>query len=159
MPLHLLRHSPFDCFLRYLGDDEVNNRYLTIFTLLMPATVVAIPFVDAVLLRLGFYGGFQSINVLSLAYNIVKLSSHSLNVQVLGFVFFSFKQSFLFGVTFSYIPKLFAQGVVVAVEKLDGNFFIPNLVLTLLVLPCIGAALGIRHTIHQENMTKEGELG
>jgi hypothetical protein len=60
-------------FLAYLGDDEQDNKYLTIFTLLMPASIVGLPFVDAAITRYGFAGGLQGINVLALAYNVIKV--------------------------------------------------------------------------------------
>jgi hypothetical protein len=69
-------------FLAYLGDDELDNRYLTIFTLLLPASIVSVPFVDAVVIRYGFTGGFQSVNALALGYSIVRLATTNLNVQI-----------------------------------------------------------------------------
>lgn len=42
-----------------------------------------------------------------------------------------------------------------AVEKLNGNFFIPNLVFTILILPCIAAAWGLGRAIRKENQTKQ----
>jgi hypothetical protein len=69
-------------FLAYLGDDELDNRYLTIFTLLLPASIVSVPFVDAIVIRYGFIGGFQSVNALALGYSIVRLATTNLNVQI-----------------------------------------------------------------------------
>jgi hypothetical protein len=60
-------------FLAYLGDDEQDNKYLTIFTLLMPVSIVGLPFVDAAITHYGFVGGLQGINLLGLAYNIIKV--------------------------------------------------------------------------------------
>jgi hypothetical protein len=150
-------------FLAYLGDDELNNRYLTIFTLLLPASLLALPFVDVIIIRLGFHGGFQCINVLALAYNLIRTTSDNLHVQIIGFIFFSFFRCFLFGVTFSFLPTMFASNVNgkatgllymitgltaflnipfvnLAVQTYDGDFFIPNLIYTILVVPCMVAA-------------------
>ena len=69
-------------YLAYLGDDELDNRYLTIFTLLLPASIVSVPLVDVIVLRLGFAGGFQSINALALGYSIIRVASTNLNVQI-----------------------------------------------------------------------------
>lgn len=69
-------------FLAYLGDDELDNRYLTIFTLLLPASIVSVPLVDAIVIHYGFAGGFQSINALALGYSIVRLATTNLNVQI-----------------------------------------------------------------------------
>jgi hypothetical protein len=69
-------------FLAYLGDDELNNRYLTIFTLLLPASIVSVPLVDVIVLRFGFVGGFQSVNALALGYSIVRIATASLDVQI-----------------------------------------------------------------------------
>jgi hypothetical protein len=60
-------------FLASLGDDDAGNKYLTIFTLLMPASVVGLPFVDAVVTYFGFIGGLQVVNLLGLAYTIIKV--------------------------------------------------------------------------------------
>jgi len=150
-------------FLAYLGDDEYNNRYLTIFTLLTPASLLGVPLVDLVVQRYGFVGGFQTVNALSLAYNLVRVASDNLNVQILGFVFFSFYRCFLFGVSISFVPTVVSAnmngkavgllyaltGVTcflniplarVTIIQLDGNFLIPNLVYTVLILPCVVAA-------------------
>jgi hypothetical protein len=94
-----------------------------------------------------------------------QVSSDSLKVQVVGFVFFSFYRCFLFAVTMSILPTFLDQKVVgkatgflyffggitsflnigmkdLAVKHLDGDFFVPNLVYTIMVLPCIAAAWG-----------------
>jgi hypothetical protein len=42
-----------------------------------------------------------------------------------------------------------------AVQKLNGNFFVPNLVFTILILPCIAAAWGLGRCIQRENTTKQ----
>lgn len=42
-----------------------------------------------------------------------------------------------------------------AVEELDGNFFIPNLVFTLMIIPCIIATWGLSRCIRKENETKQ----
>ena len=69
-------------FLAYLGDDELDNRYLTIFTLLLPASVVAVPLVDWVVLRFGFEGGFHATNLLALGYSIIRVATTNLDVQI-----------------------------------------------------------------------------
>lgn len=102
-------------FLATLGDDEVDNKYLTIFTLLFPASLAALPCTDFIYSKYGFHGGelssgrslrlsvqsdvslspfsfaaFQAINALALGYSLVRLLSDDLNVQILGFLLFSF---------------------------------------------------------------------
>jgi hypothetical protein len=194
-------------FLAYLGDDDLDNKYLTIFALLMPASIFGLPFVDAALTNYGFVGGLQAINLLAFAYNAIKVrrtvvmgcvaevlctgrshiyilsqvSSDSLNVQVAGFVLFSFFRCFLFSVTFSMLPAFLDQKVIgkatgflyffggiisflnipmkdLAVEHLDGDFFAPNLVYTILVLPCIAAAWGIGQTMKREKAAKDARI-
>jgi MFS family permease len=165
-------------FLASLGDDELNNKYLTIFTVMMPASLVALPFIDAVLLRFGMSGGFQAVNLLGLGYNLVRTFSDNLNVQVLGFILFSFFRCFLFGVTFSFLPSLVSPellgkvcsmlymvaGIVsvlniplanIAIETFDGDFFIPNLVYTCLLIPCALATWGIGRGIRREERAKK----
>ena len=172
-------------FLASLGDDELNNKYLTIFTIMMPASLVALPFIDTVLLRFGMSGGFQAANLLALGCNLVRAFSDNLNVQVLGFILFSFFRCFLFGVTFSFLPTLVSpellgkvcsmlylfSGIVsvlnvplakIAIETFDGDFFIPNVIYTCLLIPCVlatwGISRGIRREEHAKKLTKHARL-
>lgn len=161
-------------FLSYLGDDETNNKYLTIFTLMTPVSILGLPFMDLILNHYGYHAGFQSINILSLAHGIIVTSSSNLNVQILGFLMFSFFRCFLFTVSLSFVPTFLRQSVVGrgsgimtfcfgllsfvniglsnwAVNGLGGNFFWPNLILTLAVLPCILLAWLMGQCIQQEN--------
>lgn len=149
-------------FLAELGDDDHGNRYLSIYTFLHPVSLLGLPLVDYVIGRWGFQGGFQMINFLGLGYTVVKVVSSNLNVQILGFVLFSFYRCFLFSISFSFLPVFLsvnvvgtASGVIFfvvailsvaniplaswAVEGL-GSFFLPNLIWTCLVIPCIFAA-------------------
>jgi hypothetical protein len=45
-----------------------------------------------------------------------------------------------------------------AVKHLDGDFFIPNLIYTILVVPCIVAAWGIGQAIKREDAAKEVKI-
>ena len=135
---------------------------LRIYTILNPVSLLGLPFVDYVVERYGYHGGFQVINLLAFGYNLVKVTSTDLNVQIIGFVLFSFYRCFLFSVTFSFLPTFLsfnvvgkATGIIFfivailsvlniplaawAVEGLD-SFFLPNLIWTILVLPCIYSA-------------------
>lgn len=164
-------------FLAYLGDDEVDNKYLTIFTLLGPASLLAIPCTDAITSKYGFHGGLQGINVLALGYTLVRLLSDDLNVQILGFILFSFFRSFLFGVTFSILPVLLSADVVgkatgllyalagvtayinvplskFALEQQNGDFFIPNLMYAILIAPCVVAAWWLGKAIEKEDIIR-----
>ena len=67
------------------SDDETGNLYLSLFVLMTPVSLLGLPFVDFILNRYGFHAGLQSINVLALSYSVVKVSSDSLNIQVLCF--------------------------------------------------------------------------
>ena len=147
-------------FLAYLGDDETGNKYLAIFTLLTPASVLGLPFVDKIVHKFGFAAGLHVVNALAIGQGIIQVSSDNLNVQVVGFVLYSFYRCFLFSVCFSALPAfldgivlgkgygllIFSGGVLslmniplsnAAVQKLGGNFFIPNLIYTVLCGPCI----------------------
>ena len=88
-----------EAFLDYLGDD--NNHYITIFTGLMSASIIGFPIVDYVLGQYGYNAGLQTINVLAIAHGIIQISSaassnQNLNIQIVGFVIFSFFRCFLF---------------------------------------------------------------
>ena len=145
----------------YLGDNEENNRYLSIFTLLTPVSVLGLPFVDLILHKYGYAAGLHACNLLGICQGIVQVSSTNLNIQIIGFVFYSFYRCFLFSVTFSALAAFLRGDVIgkgcgvyilsggvlglafnlplswVAVNKLDGNFFIPNLVYLLGCFPCV----------------------
>jgi membrane protein implicated in regulation of membrane protease activity len=147
-------------FLAYLGDDDTGNKYLAIFTLLTPASVLGLPFVDKIVHKGGYSAGLHVVNALAIGQGIIQVSSDNLNVQVIGFVLYSFYRCFLFSVCFSCLPA-FLDGIVLgkgygllifcggvlslmniplsnaAVQKLGGNFFVPNLIYTIFCAPCI----------------------
>ena len=82
-------------FLAYLGDDDLNNPYLTIFTLSTPISIFGAPIMDFAILRHGWIVSLQCVNVLAVSVSLIKVLSTNLNVQVVGFVFFSFFRNFL----------------------------------------------------------------
>ena len=147
-------------FLAGLGDDDHDHLYLTLFVLMTPVSVLGAPLIDRVILRFGWMVGFQFINLLGFGYTLIKVASTNLNVQVLGFVLFSFYRSFLFGLSFSFLPTLVAGRLVgtaagtlagvagcatlltiplvnLAVKRNDGDFFISNMIMLSLVCPAI----------------------
>jgi MFS family permease len=166
-------------FLAYLGDDEYGNRYLSIFTLLTPVSVLGLPFVDLILHRWGYAAGLHACNLLGICQGIVQVSSKNLSVQILGFVFYSFYRCFLFSVTFSALAAfirgdvlgkgcgiyILSGGLVglafniplsnVAVNYLGGNFFIPNLIYLLGCLPCIFLCYQVGRGFAKEATKKE----
>ena len=169
-------------FLGYLGDDETSKQYLSIFTLLMPASILGLPFTDQVIARYGFHAGFQTICLLAAVHGVIQVSCDKLNgVQIFGFVVFSFYRCFLFSIVFSYIPTLLGPNVVgkgvgalhlaggafsflnipisnLVVKHLGGNFFVPNLFYTILVIPCSVAAWIIGRSIQREEVAKRNSL-
>ncbi len=165
-------------FLAHLGDDALDNRYLSIFTLLTPVSLVGTPAVDWALRKFGYPGAFQFINLLSLGSMVIRVSSTNLNVQILGFVLFSFYRSFFFGVTFSYLPTLLSTDMVgrmsgllymisgiasflnipmarLAIKRHDGDFFITNMIYTALIVPCVVAAWGMGRADRLEQRFKQ----
>ena len=149
-------------FLGYLGDDDMNYRYLTIFTLLMPASLLALPFVDVILGKYGYRAGLQTVNILALIHGLIQVCSDDLNVQIIGFVAFTFFRCFLFSVTFSFMASFLrpnASGLGAGYMNLAGgvcticniplanaamlhldSFFVPNLVYTVGSVPFFLAA-------------------
>lgn len=164
-------------FLEDLGDDEADNLYLTIFTLLAPASVLGSPFIDKAILKFGWTAALHSVNVLAVAYMTVKVASTSLDVQILGFIIFMFYRSFLFGISFSFVPVLMNATVVgraagamagcaglascMAIPlirlalKSDGGFLVPNAVLLSLCLPTTAAVCVVSHYLQLEIAAKE----
>ena len=96
-------------FLAGLGD---NGMYLSIFTLLQPASIVCLPLVDAVVHNFGFGVAFQCVNVITFVYIAIKLVSKDLNVQMIHFFLVAAVRCFLFAVTFSFLPRLLSPKVV-----------------------------------------------
>jgi hypothetical protein len=148
----------------------------SIFTLLTPASLIGVPFVEPLIHHYGFHGGLQAINLLGLAYTIVKIATRSLNLQIFGFILFSLYRCFLFSITFSYIPTFIRFDVVgqatglaffctavlsiiniplaqLAVEKLQ-SFWWPNAVWATLNLPCVLAAWQLGRFIKLEDRQK-----
>lgn len=166
-------------FLANLGDDDHDNLYLTVFTLLTPVSILGAPFVDLMILNFGWSASFHMINVLSLGYMLVKVTSTSLNVQIVGFVIFSFYRSFLYGICFSFLPTIiggsvvglaagmmsFSAGLVNVLEiplvnvalndSNDGDFLIPNLVFLALTVPTVACVCLIGRYIRLERMAKD----
>jgi hypothetical protein len=166
-------------FLASLGDDEVNNKYLTIFTLLLPASLIAVPFTDEIVARYGFHGGFQTVNALGLGYSLVRLLSDNLDVQIVGFILFSFFRCFLFGVAFSVLPVILSHNTVgkamgitfgvagltsyvniplsrLAIDTKEGDFFIPNLIYTVVIIPSIALSWCLANAANKEIRIREG---
>lgn len=164
-------------FLKHLGDDEYGNRYLSIFTLMTPVSLVALPFEDVAIHKYGFAWALQGVNFLGILHGIVKVASTDLNVQIVGFVIFSFFRCFLFAVTFSCLATFTsshatgrAVGIMyvvsgaasfvnigfanLAVERMDGDFFVPNMVFVVLTFPMIYIVNMIGKALDRDDCSK-----
>lgn len=167
-------------FLAGLGDDDHDNLYLTLFVLMTPVSVLGAPLIDRIILRFGWIAGFQTINLLGLGYTLIKVASTNLNVQILGFILFSFYRSFLFGISFSFLPTLVAGKLVgtaagtiagvagcatlftiplvnLAVKQNEGDFFLSNMIMMSLVIPTVGLVFVLRKHMIQEQRAKEAQ--
>jgi hypothetical protein len=167
-------------FLAGLGDDD--QIYLTIFTLLTPISILGGPFIDWSILNLGWTLTLQVVNVLAVGFQVVKIGSDNLNVQIVGFVVFSFYRSFLFGVSFSYLPTLVSGDVLgkavgimtgfagvlnvclmpvtnVAIENGEGDFFGANLGILCFSIPCIFFICGLGRYNTLELAAEEAKNG
>jgi len=162
-------------WLRSLGDDQYQHKYVLLFTALSAVSVVGLPIFVWIITdsRLGYHGAFQCINVLGIIHGVIQLSTDNLNVQVIGFCVFSFYRCFLFSTCFSFLP-VFLSGATVGrgagilnfaasffslsnlglvylgIEVYDNDFFVPNLILTCAMIPCIGIAWWMGRCIQQE---------
>jgi hypothetical protein len=156
-----------------LGDDEEGNKYLTIFTVLSVSSIVGLPFMDYILGKYGYHIGFQAINMLALLHGIIQLSSDNLNVQILGFVVFSFYRCFIFATAFSFLP-VFLGGAAIGrgagminfwsalsslvniglatwlVHGLEEDFFVISLLYTVFILPVVWVTFKIGICIKME---------
>jgi MFS family permease len=164
-------------FLKHLGDDEYGNRYLTIFTLMTPVSLAALPFEDVAIHKFGFAWALQGVNFLGMTHGIVKVASTNLNVQIVGFVIFSFFRCFLFAVTFSCLASFTsvratgrAVGIMyvvsgaasfiniglanLAVERMNGDFFVPNMLFVVLTIPMIYVVFLIGKALERDDLSK-----
>jgi MFS family permease len=156
-----------------LGDDDEGNKYLTIFTGLSVASIIGLPFIDRILGKFGYHVGFQVINMLGLLHGIIQLSSDNLNVQVLGFVVFSFYRCFTYTTIFSFLP-VFLGGEAIGrgagmlnfwgalfslvniglakwlIQGLEEDFFVINILYTAFILPVVCVAFKIGTCIKME---------
>lgn len=168
-------------FLKNLGDRD--DKYIAIFSVMMPASVFGFPFVDWALGKYGYHMALQVINMLGLAHGIIQISATgNLNVQIAGFLFFSFYRCFLFSVIFSYLAVLMPEKVLgkangllhisagaasllniplgnAAVQQWNGSFFIPNCVYTVGILPFFYAAYGTTAGIRSKQRRRRRDTG
>jgi len=165
-------------FLAFFGDDERGNKFLSIFTLLTPASILGVPIVDYILRRYGHHGGLQLVNILGISHGVITVISSNLNVQIIGFVLFSFYRCFLFTVIFSFGPTFLASDVVGrgagmmvfiagffsfvniplknwAIYHLDGDFKGPYLIYLCSMVPCVVAGWRMGEGIKREQRAKD----
>jgi len=160
-------------FLASLGDNEVGNKYTSLFTGLSAVSVVGFPFVDMAIEKYGYHFALQMVNVLGILHGIIQVSTSNLDVQTVGFVVFSFYRCFTFSVCFAFLPT-FVSGNIVgkacgvmscgaalfslinlglvewAINGLDSDFFIPNLLFLVLLLPMVFVTWKIGSCIQRE---------
>jgi len=138
----------------------------------LPASIFAIPLVNAVLERYGFPGGFYAITLLSLGTGLVRVATTNIHVQVLGFVFFALFRAYLYGVSYSFLPVLLgddvvgkAAGIMYFVTGITAflniplanlairydDFFFTNMIYLALVIPTFFASIGIHRGIIRED--------
>jgi hypothetical protein len=164
-------------FLKYLGDDDYGNRYLSIFTLMTPVSLAALPFEDFAIHKFGFAKALQAVNFLGMLHGIVRVASTNLNVQIVGFVIFSFYRCFLFAVTFSCLASFTsshatgrAVGIMyvvsgaasfiniglanLAVEQMNGDFFVPNMLFVVLTVPMVYVVYVIGKALERDDFYK-----
>ena len=164
-------------FLSYLGDDELNNRYLGIFALMAPFSVVTVPLTDMLISRLGFSLTFQVVHVLVAIQFGIRILSDDLNVQIVSFVIFTISRNIFYGVSFSWLPTILspavvgkASGVLVlgfglfsfvnvplaSLAVSQESFLIPDILHTAMIVPSAIMAWMIGRVIRRENKAKEG---
>ena len=108
-------------FLGGLGDDDYGNRYLGIFTMLTPFSIVALPFLDKTIRSFGFHAALQAVNGLEIAHGIFRVFVSSLNAQIAGFVVFTFFRCFLYAVALSCVAAVVGPN---AIGTATGTLFV-----------------------------------
>ena len=107
------------------------------------------------------------------------MSTTNLNVQILGFVVFSFFRCFLFALTFSCLASFTSSDATgravgamyvvsgiasfiniglanLAVDKLNGDFFIPNLLFLTFTIPMIGVTSLMGRALERDEKARVG---
>lgn len=163
-------------FLASIGDDGL---YLKIFTLMQPASILALPLVDWIIRKLGFGAAFQGVNLINFVYIFIKVTSTNLKVHVVTFLMVATVRCFLYATTFSFLPLLLSGDVVgrgtgflcmiggilsflnIPLNSFAarGDFFTPNLIYLLAVIPCTFAAASVSATIAMEKKIKQARAG
>jgi len=167
-------------FLAYLGDED--HVYLKIFTLLQPVSILGLPLMDWIINNKGYNVAMQSINILGIAHGVIQVSSNNLNVQVFGFVVFSFYRCFVFAINFGFLPTYLGiaavgrgaglltlcQGIMcatsiplanLAINHLGGNFFWPNLIEMIVLVPLFAVVGIIGQDAQRNNFAKGVQQG
>lgn len=163
-------------FLGMLGDDAYGNRYLSIFTLLTPFSIIALPFLDTVINKFGFHAALQSVNVLAIIHGIIKVWIPSLDVQIVGFVVFTFFRCFLYSVGLSCAASFIgptaigkATGTLYVLAGVtsffniglahwameQGDFFLPNLVYLAGSIPMIYLTYDLGRTLKKDQQSSK----
>jgi len=180
--LHLTRNgfilTSAQNFLYDLGDAD--GTYLTIFTSLLPISILGVPLINYSISTHGYHwGGFQLVNGLGVVHGLIQILFRKLNVQIVGFVVYSIYRCCLFSVIFTFLPLTLSERVVgkaygimqvvagaiayinipmggtFAIHYCNGNFFYPNLLYTVIILPLVGIAFNIGVIIKKEEQETE----
>jgi hypothetical protein len=166
-------------WLASLGDDELDNKYLTIFISLSVVSISGLPFIDHLLEHYGYHVGFQVINLLGMIHGMIQVSGRTLNVvHIVGFLVFSFYRCFTFVSIFSFI-SIFLSGSNIGrgagimtfggavfsfvnlglsawvVNGLKGDFWVVNFLYTVFVVPLGLVAWRIGRCIHREDYARQ----
>lgn len=159
-------------FLASLGDD---GTYLKLFTLCQPTSVLALPLVDYVIREYGFGASFQCVNLINFVYIFIKCFSTNLHLQVITFVMVAAVRCFLYASVFSFLPSLLSADVVgrgtgflymigglasflnlpLNEFAARGDFFTPNLMYLISVIPCTMATRYVQQNNARETKIKE----
>lgn len=162
-------------FLGMMGDDEFGNRYLGIFTLLTPFSIIALPFLDTVINRFGFHAALQSVNALGIIHGIIKVWIRNLDIQIIGFVVFTFFRCFLYSVGLSCAASFIgptaigkATGTLYVLAGItsffniglahwameEGDFFLPNLMYLMGTVPMIYLTYDLGKALNKDQSSK-----
>jgi len=167
----IFTHTSSREFLRHLGDDQTGNRYLTISSLISPVAILGLPLIELFVERWGYIVSLQLINVTAIIHGIILVTSSNLNVQILGFILLAVYRCFTYSIILSYLAVISDKQVIGkltgviylvpglfqlinlpitdwTINLLDGNYFWPNLIYAIIVIPCI---IGVWFLGHQNS--------
>jgi len=129
-------------FLGSLGDDATGFRYLSLFSITAPLSLLGLPLVDLFIEKKGYIFAIQMVNVFALIHGSILIGTSSLNIQVVGFVVFAIYRCITYAILLNYLEVIAKEHIL---GKLTGLISIVPAMTNLMNIPISNWALGPLH--------------